>query len=282
MDDQRHIDTGRIGRLKVGFLPLDDGWICSYKDVAGVDNMRGPILSVMEFGADRGVERYVPLKSSSELMALWSRFIWHHHDLCLFHQAIYKQIDARNTYLHQFVADNKEILSATLPDGLNMIAQARMRDTVHVLDMEKESIRIFGDQLLMIGLWAMVEQYCGRTLSEMERCLRRGHVQKETPHRWSSLADRFIGLGVDLVRCKSYVAVDECRVLNNKIKHVGRVDKQLAQFSRFENQLGKNFDTVALDLQYYSDSVMEFVTCVMERSDDVLFESGQGLEEQLD
>jgi hypothetical protein len=195
----------------------------------------------------------------------------------LFHQAIFKQIDGRNAELQQFVGDNKEILSATLPDGLNMIAQARVRDTVHVLDIEKQSIRIFGDQLLVIGLWAMVEQYCGRTLSELERCLRGGHAQEETPHRWSVLAKRFNSLRVDLVSCKSYVAADECRILNNKIKHVGRVDKELAKFGHFENQLGKSLDSVALELQYYSDSVQEFVTCVMERSDDVLFESGQGL-----
>jgi hypothetical protein len=233
---------------------------------------KGPVLSYLQGGPDRGIDRYVAYRSSSGLPELWSNFIWHHHNLCLFHQAIFKQIDQRNAQIQQL--ENKPLASAKLQEELEIVVQHRLWETIHVLDMEKQSIRVFADQLLVIALWAMVEQYCGRTLREVERSLRNESVETETPHKWSALVRRFRRVGVDVTNCKSYAAADECRVLNNKIKHLGKVDSELSQFERFQTQLGKNLNEVELDPQYYSDFVQEFVTCVMETADTLLFNAG--------
>jgi hypothetical protein len=72
------------------------------------------------------------------------------------------------------------------------------------------------------------------------------------------------------VTCKSYEGVEECRVLNNKIKHLGIVDDELSYFANFNNKSEEPIDEVPLNLQYYSASVFEFVGCMLEVADGLL------------
>jgi hypothetical protein len=97
---------------------------------------------------------------SSELMALYGKFIWHYHDLCLFHQAIYAQIVERKSALEALISDNRAFLTGSVQDEWEAVPQSRLRDTVHVHDQETLSMENFADQLILIGLWAMIEQYC--------------------------------------------------------------------------------------------------------------------------
>jgi len=67
----------------------------------------------------------------------------------------------------------------------------------------------------------------------------------------------------------NYQNIDECRVLNNKIKHVGKVDDALAKFSFFSNLKNKSLEKIEYDLQRYSKSVFEYIGFVAERADDI-------------
>jgi hypothetical protein len=203
---------------------------------------------------------------------LCGRFAFHHHDLCLFHQSICNEIDARRNSLSQYIDKHQKILSADIDvsDELAWVSKSRIRDVVIAHEMEAQNIKVFGDQLLVVGLWAMVERYCGRTLIEAEHRLLNRRQDLPSPHQWPVLAKRFRDVGLDLVTCKSHAGADECRVLNNKIKHVGHVDKELARFQRFEGRLGKYIDQVPIDLQHYVDSTYEFIGCVMEKTADLI------------
>jgi hypothetical protein len=225
-----------------------------------------PVLSRLQIGVGHGPEIYAP-RSPGNLLKLYSEFCWQHHDICLFHQAIYREIIERHDISGEFIHDNHSALLVTPEDEMGAVMQSRIRETVNVFEMESDSIQAFGNQLLVVGLWAMVEQYCGRTLVETERSLNSHHTNSESPHKWHTLVKRFAKIGIDLPSCKSYIGIDECRVLNNKIKHLGHVDRELLRFDRFRDKLEKSIKGVPLELQYYSDSVYEFVGCVLEVSD---------------
>ena len=89
----------------------------------------------------------------------------------------------------------------------------------------------------------MIEQYCGRTLIEAEN----GAANRAAPHKWFELSKRFVKIGVRLEDCKSYAGANECRILNNKIKHVGTVDGELSKFSRYHGASGTAIKDVKIE-----------------------------------
>lgn len=232
-----------------------------------------PIRSRLQFGPGEGPERYSPTHDNG-VMALSGRFLFHHHDLCLFHQSIYRSIEERLQALETFITEHKADLNATYSiDDWEAVGQARLRETISAWTSETSGIRGFADQLLLVGLWAMVEQYCGRTLILAERALRNSSSSTEAPYRWSALQERFSKLGLDLTRCKGYDTINECRLVNNKVKHLGEVDARLASLPGFGSVLGKSLDAVEFPLQRYADAVFEFVGHVMEAVDEILAKS---------
>jgi hypothetical protein len=96
----------------------------------------------------------------------------------------------------------------------------------------------FADQLLVIGLLAIVEQYCSRTLVELEQFLRQSRHPRAAPYRWDHIVDRFSSWGLRIIDYTAYADVDECRVVNNKVKHVGSVDTGLSRYAAFAGKLG--------------------------------------------
>ncbi len=90
------------------------------------------------------------------------------------------------------------------------------------------------------------------------------------PYKWNVLSDRFDKIGVHFRELKGLDGTNEARVINNKIKHTGVVDAELAAFPRFNNLLGKQMDTINLNLQYYADCAFEFVGHLQESADGIL------------
>ena len=232
----------------------------------------------LQFAASaRGITAYLPIRSSA-LMSLHGQFNFHHSDLCLFQHAIQREIDQRNEAAAEATSELRARYQSTRSDPIEddeaeewrAVVFSRMRESLNVHDMETASIQAFGDHLVVVGLWSMVEQYCGRTLLILEKGAENSSTHRDSPHQWDALAKRFAAAGIVLAGCKSYEGVDECRILNNKIKHSGFVDAQLSRFARFRNDLGKDLRRLQLDLQYYADSVYEFTGCVMEAADDLL------------
>ncbi|MER8388346.1 hypothetical protein NKH14_23000 [Mesorhizobium sp. M1380] len=202
-------------------------------------------------------------------MGLFSGFFWRHHDLCLFHRTIDSEIRQRGAALTRFIDENAPLPPEELRDESFAIWQSRIEEAVFSHEAQTRSMESFSDQLLMVALWSMVEQFCGRALIETERS-KKCQQGLESPHQWHLLVRRFKDLGADLDMGASYAAANQCRVLNNKIKHVGRVDPELAAFSRFAGSLNERLDDMQFDLQYYSDGVHEFVSWTFYTADNLI------------
>jgi hypothetical protein len=77
-------------------------------------------------------------------------------------------------------------------EEMRAVMQSRAREAVNVMMIEATSIRGFGDQLIVVGLWTMVEQYCGRSLRIAEsRVNDNARAHARVPHQWHSLKSRF-------------------------------------------------------------------------------------------
>lgn len=238
-----------------------------------------PVLSRMQIGPGRGPKVYAPHpESPHSLSRVNSNFGWAHHDLCLFHQAIYFQLNERDKALEAYSTEMRPEFERHNRENLDYeweaIQLSRVREYTNVHWMETTSIQAYGDQLLVVACWAMVEQYYGRVLIPTEMELGGPANRIEAPHKWHDLVKRFKGIGLDLLTCENYAGIDECRLVNNKIKHVGLVDKDLAKRTAFTGMEGKPFDQVTMPLQTYVDAVFEFVGCTMEKAGDLLIAKG--------
>jgi hypothetical protein len=129
-------------------------------------------------------------------MVLYGQFNWHYQDLCLFHQAIYSQIKERRSALELLVCNNRAFLMGNEDDEWAAVMQSRLRERVYIHDEETQSMENFADQLILGGLWAMIEQCCGRTLIEAEAAFHRQPSNLAAPHKWFELSKRFGKMGV--------------------------------------------------------------------------------------
>lgn len=244
-----------------------------------------PVLPWQHMHPDSRPKHFSPLPTCpNSLSRISMEFGFAYYDLCLFHQALYCQLVERDEDVEAFTDamrprfdEHKSKPADADDDGEHewqAVQLSRVRDTMNVHYAETSSIKAYADQLYVVACWAMVEQYCGRVLIATEMELGGPANRIEAPHKWHDLVKRFKRIGVDLLKCENFSGVDECRVVNNKIKHVGFVDKELAKRESFTGLEGTRLNAVKLPLQSYGNAVYEFVGCAMERAGDVLEAKG--------
>jgi hypothetical protein len=186
---------------------------------------RKPILSHLQSpSSGHRPDFYFPV-GSPELAMLYGHFSWQYHDLCLFHQAIYEQINKRKDTLASVADANREYLSASIEDEWQGVIQSRARDAIYIHDQETRSMENYADQLLVIGLWAIVEQYCGRTLIHAEGAISAQSTLGEAPHKWQALVSRLRNIGVNLLDCKSYQQANVLPTRSHIAQAVGRISE---------------------------------------------------------
>lgn len=69
---------------------------------------------------------------------------------------------------------------------------------------------------------------------------------------------------MDLNNLPGYADADELRVVNNKIKHLGTVDAELAAFGTFQGKLGRRLLDLDLDMHRYSLGIHAFLDRILE------------------
>jgi hypothetical protein len=195
-------------------------------------------------------------------MALSAEFMFHHADLCLFHQMHYRAASEKDDLLNKRAAALRDAVTLHPPaDDWDDIQVSRNREAIYADALAYSRALLFADHLLLVGLWAAAEQYCNRALSMLARI--RGRPAPPRPDAWPKMRKVFRELGLDIVALDKYADVDECRLVNNEIKHSGVVTERLAALPHFRVQLGKPLTKVEIPLQRYANAVLVFVTHVM-------------------
>jgi len=120
---------------------------------------------------------------------------------------------------------------------------------------QQQQVACIANESLIINLWATIEQYSTRCLS----FLLESGANKKPPHRWDKILSEFNAHQLDLTSLGSYAIIDEMRVLNNKIKHLYKVDDTLAEFDYFKEHLGKELNNVPLRVQDYTIATYHYL-----------------------
>lgn len=205
------------------------------------------------------------LKVNSELQWLLS-------DFCRMHQIVYEEIMHIEEQMTYSTKQNKEQLTLTSESDLSEeeyyqeLGKIRILDSKIAQNQENEHVISFIDQMAIVGLWALTEQFLGkiyRTYIAVTTNVNADTV--DSPYRWNKFVDIYKTVGIDISKCDNFVDADECRVVNNAIKHNPTVGDRLEVFSHFQPYKGKKLMEVPLDMQRYLNGVSNFLGNLMEK-----------------
>lgn len=191
---------------------------------------------------------------------------WRFENFCLFHELIYGELEKKNKELDEYAEQNKGILRGDFSDEMELLIQSRHRTFVHDNEDIINSIQSLGDESTAIGLWAIIEQFTSRAYVLLESNL--AEVNEEDinpPYRWDRLKAKYNEYGISLENLPEHELINELRVVNNKIKHLYKVDSELARFTHFSSDEGKLIKQIKLPMQEYADSCYKFLGCLLEQ-----------------
>ena len=231
--------------------------------------MKTPILSDMQYPHHRDKNGPIPLPFMiGKFDSIITQLKWRLFDFCRIHQIVCKEINEINVKLNSIPAEKMAYDSDETFEDLQKI---RLRQAVMDQDIENARVSSFVDHMTVVGLWAISEQFMAkiyrRLVSEQEG-LREEDVK--TPYRWDEFKKEFEVRGIILESCDNYVNANECRALNNSIKHDPTVGSTLISFSYFTPYANQQLEKVPLEMQRYLNGVSDFLGSLAEKSHEIL------------
>lgn len=226
-----------------------------------------PMLSVMQQSM-RGMR---PESFMSNAMyktgVLQGELEWRFENFSLYHQLIYKSLSEEYKKLDDYAESNRQIINAEFTDEVDLLLQSRVRSTISSYEDVLRSIKSISDESSVVGLWAIVEQFLARSYVILEANME-GIKEEDVnpPYQWQQLKKKYENYGVDITSLQSYSLANECRVLNNKIKHLYYVDDELALFPNYSSHKGKRIKIVPLPMQDYMDACYVFLCHSLEKT----------------
>ncbi len=186
---------------------------------------------------------------------------WRLFDFCRIHQITYQEINIIENEL-----DKIEIEPfSENDDDFSNINKARKMNFIIGKDHENKRIISFVDHMTVVGLWAIAEQFLGKIFrAYLSKIQNIDESEVQSPYRWDDFVREYNTLGVDLSQCENFSNANECRVLNNAIKHSGIVNDRLATFAYFTPSKGQSLDIVPLEMQRYLNGVSDFLGSLIE------------------
>lgn len=189
-------------------------------------------------------------------------------DFCRMHQIVYKEIGQIEDELAKFGQVNEDsiILNPAGLEQYNEFQKFKIIDNLIGKDLENRSIISFIDQMAVVGLWAITEQFLGkiyRTYIALTTNIDADTVS--SPYRWDKYIEEYANIGIDLSMCDGFQDANECRVVNNAIKHDPTVGRRLEAFPYFTPFRGFRLVEVPLDMQRYLNGVNDLLGSLMEK-----------------
>jgi hypothetical protein len=199
---------------------------------------------------------------------------WLLFDFCRMHQIVYKEIVHIEEQLDSVVQENKEelILSTNTESSeeefYEELQKTRVLDGIIAKNHENRRVVGFIDQMAVVGLWALAEQFLGRIYREYMAVKTRVDADTvSSPYRWDNFVKNYASIGIDLSICDSFQDANECRIVNNAIKHDPRVGERLEPFLYFEPYKDNKLMDVPLDMQRYLNGITNFLGSLIEKLD---------------
>lgn len=182
-------------------------------------------------------------------------------DLAMFHRAAMSAALRLDGELEAFVATMRRRPPAPNfndedSQGWEELWQSRAQMSVIDTDARIASIVAYADELCIIGVWAHAEKFLGRIL--------RTYTGAKPVYQWDEFARAFLTAGIRLSELPGHDGANECRLLNNALKHGGAVNAALAKSAGFAGKEGESLRDLNPDPQPYLLAVHHLIGSLLE------------------
>ncbi len=198
---------------------------------------------------------------SGKLGSIQVELDWRLNDFCKIQQIVYKEINLVDEKLDRIEI---EPFTDDIGDAENIMT-ARKLSYIHGKNMENDRVVAFVDHMTVVGLWAIGEQFLGKIFKSyvsLKNAVPENSVS--APYRWDDFKREYLNAGIDISSCENYVNANECRVLNNAIKHEPKVANRLTAFAYFAPYANQELEKVPLEMQRYVNGVSDFLGSLIE------------------
>ncbi len=228
--------------------------------------MKAPFTPILATGEQTDVQSYL-FNGSGPLGNLYMELHYHLYDMSRYHQAIIRELNSNDKEVGEW-SDNlkvkvEEIKKAVSDEEELELWRYRVseeRVAINNADMEITRSQAFADEFTIIGLWATAEKYLGLVLRHIESHQTNTPIENiNAPYRWNDLKSAFLNQSINIESLDGYSDANECRVLNNAIKHGGSVSSALTQFPCFSGELDKELHKIDFEMQRYYNGVYSFL-----------------------
>lgn len=208
------------------------------------------------------------------LGALQGELHWTLHTYVRLHHFAYSSFHGHDAKLDAYAASlkaEKKIASEDFEEyEAEMIERIPRMDFLLAEEVDlKRSVQTI-NRMFVVALWALAEQYLGKAFQRLVS-LRTGVAVEsvKAPYRWDAFKTEFLPEGIVLEALHDYALANECRVLNNHIKHSPVISSKLAAFPPFNGHLEEPLERVVIDPQRYLNGVSNFLGSLIERGNTI-------------
>lgn len=235
--------------------------------------MRKEILSAMQWSIFNKTAPYdIRLAGVfDEWASRWHMAMWELENLAHFNQSVYGGVKERLDKSEALLSEYKRIQQIAVEDD-SMEASfkeqklVRMRQSMMINDDVADAVARYADEVTIIAVWAFIEKHLNHALIALQARL---NIPQATDHRWPNIEQAYIRCGIDLSKISAFADANECRQVNNAIKHGGVVSNALGARPSFAGKVGLPLETIVLDVQRYYLSAGDFTSAALEECSNI-------------
>lgn len=201
--------------------------------------------------------------TSPELVVIASRMHWEFHDLVVAYNMLRQTLVERDRSIQERV-DAAKRRDDTGSDEINELMEIRFRETVQAEDMMIAQISRTSSRSIIVNSWILVESTMGEAHSVVSRFLS-GAAPNSTGFRWDQFLFQFNEIGIKLTDLSGYENANLCRLVNNAIKHAGKVSETMSQSEQFSNLRGQELRNIDVLPQPLVTGTHNFCMDLLER-----------------
>ncbi|MGF1680200.1 hypothetical protein [Photobacterium minamisatsumaniensis] len=147
----------------------------------------------------------------------------------------------------------------------------RARENINAQSDSNRQTYQFSNQMTVVGLWAIAEQTMGFVYKKMSATI--NNISEDAikiPYKFEDFRKEFFKLGITFENLDTYNDANECRTLNNTIKHGHKIEGHILGFDYFSSLSGKRILDVDFELQRYMTGVIQFLSNLIEEGNQIL------------
>lgn len=201
--------------------------------------------------------------TSPELSVTASRIHWEFHDLVVAYDMLRQTLIGRDRLIQERMDEPKE-REDTVADELNELMEARFRETLRAENMMMAQISRTSTRSIIVNSWILVESTMGEAYSAFSSALN-GASPNPTSFRWEQFLSQFGAIGISLTDLSGYENANLCRLVNNAIKHAGKVSETMSQSAQFAGLKGQELRNVDVSPQPLVTGAYSFCMDLLER-----------------